>query len=157
MQVFSGTDEILRKYNYDRSSIVQILSHLQEIHSYLPFRELEYISDVLSLPLSKIFGIITFYADFKLNKPGKYNIKSCQGTACFVKNANMITNTLKFDFEIEPGKTTSDQLFSMEHVSCIGACALAPVVEINGEVHGEMDSKQMRRIVKRLKREAEKL
>ncbi|MHA2098570.1 MAG: NADH-quinone oxidoreductase subunit NuoE family protein [Candidatus Kariarchaeaceae archaeon] len=155
MQIFSGTDEILRKYDYNSSSIIQILSELQELHSYLPFEEIEFISKTLKLPLAKIYGIITFYADFKLNKPGKYNIKSCHGTACFVKNANMITNTLKFDFEIEPGKTTSDELFSMEHVSCIGACALAPVVEINGEVHGEMDSKQMRRIVKRLKREVE--
>lgn len=155
MQIYSETEEILKKYEYRASAIVQILSKLQNIHGFLPFGELEYIAKRLSLPLSKIFGIITFYADFKLNKPGKYNIKSCHGTACFVKNADMITNTLKFDFEIEPGKTTSDEIFSMEHVSCIGACALAPVVEINGEVHGEMDSKQMRRIVKRLKREAE--
>lgn len=155
MEIFSETDEILRKYEYKGSSIIQVLSELQEIHSYLPFEELKYISRSLKLSLSKIYGIITFYADFKLNKPGKYNIKSCHGTACYVKNADMITNTLKFDFDIEPGKTTSDDLFSMEHVSCIGACALAPVVEINGEVHGEMDSKQMRRIVKRLKRENE--
>lgn len=155
MQIFSETDEILRKYEYKGSSIIQILSDLQDFHSYLPFEKIEYISKRLNLPLSKIFGIITFYADFKLNKPGKYNIKSCHGTACYVKNAEMITNTLKFDFEIEPAKTTSDELFSMEHVSCIGACALAPVVEINGEVHGEMDSKKMRRIVKKLKREAD--
>ncbi len=155
MQIFSETDEILRKYKYKGSAIVQVLSNIQDSHGYLPYEELIYISNKLNLPLSKIYGIITFYADFKLNKPGKYNIKSCHGTACFVKNADMITNTLKFDFDIEPGKTTSDELFSMEHVSCIGACALAPVVEINGEVHGEMDSKQMRRIVKRLKREAE--
>lgn len=155
MQIFSETDEILRKYDYKGSAIIQILSDLQDFHSYLPFDKLEYISKSLNLPLAKIFGIITFYADFKLNKPGKYNIKSCHGTACYVKNAEMITNTLKFDFEIEPGKTTSDELFSMEHVSCIGACALAPVVEINGEVHGEMDSKKMRRIVKKLKREAD--
>ena len=156
MEIFSETDEILRKYEYKGSSIVQVLSELQNLHSYLPFEDLEYISRRLNLPLAKIYGIITFYADFKLNKPGKYNIKSCHGTACYVKNAEMITNTLKFDFDIEPGKTTDDELFSMEHVSCIGACALAPVVEINGEVHGEMDSKQMRRIVKRLKREEEK-
>ncbi|OLS23881.1 MAG: NADP-reducing hydrogenase subunit HndA [Candidatus Heimdallarchaeota archaeon LC_2] len=155
MQIFSETDEILRKYEFKGSSIIQILSDLQNSHSYLPFKELEYISKRLNLPLSKIFGIITFYADFKLNQPGKYNIKSCHGTACYVKNAEMITNTLKFDFEIEPGKTTSDELFSMEHISCIGACALAPVLEINGEVYGEMDSKKMRRIIKKLKREEE--
>ena len=153
MQIFSETDEILRKYEYKGSAIIQILSDLQDFHSYLPYEKLEYISKRLNLPLSKMFGIITFYADFKLNKPGKYNIKSCHGTACYVKNAEMITNTLKFDFELEPNKTTSDELFSMEHVSCIGACALAPVVEINGEVHGEMDSKKMRRIVKKLKRD----
>ncbi|MCE7735749.1 MAG: NAD(P)H-dependent oxidoreductase subunit E [Candidatus Heimdallarchaeota archaeon] len=157
MQIFSETDEILRKYDFKGSAIIQVLSDLQDFHSYLPFEKLEYISKRLNLPLSKIYGIITFYSDFKLNKPGKYNIKSCHGTACYVKNAEMITNTLKFDFEIEPGKTTSDEIFSMEHVSCIGACALAPVVEINGEVHGEMDSKKMRRIVKKLKREAEHL
>ncbi len=106
MQIFSETDEILRKYEYKGSAIVQILSDIQDFHTYLPYEELEYISERLNLPLSKIFGIITFYADFKLNKPGKYNIKSCHGNACYVKNAEMITKTMKFYFEIEPGKTT---------------------------------------------------
>ena len=86
MQLFSETDNILNKYNYASSSIIQVLSDLQAVYGYLPFEELEKVSEALNLSLAKIFGIITFYADFKLNKPGKYNIKSCHGTACYVKN-----------------------------------------------------------------------
>lgn len=149
--------DILDKYQKgDSTALISILNEIQEKYGYLPMNALEKVSKNLRISLAKIYGVVTFYSQFKLNKPGKYNIKSCHGTACYVKNAGMITNTLKFDYEIEPGKTTKDGLFSMEHVSCIGACALAPVVEINGEIHGEMDSKRMRRIVKKLKREAER-
>lgn len=148
--------DILDKYQGDSTALISILNEIQEKYGYLPMSALEEVSKNLRISLAKIYGVVTFYSQFKLNKPGKYNIKSCHGTACYVKNAGMITNTLKFDYEIEPGKTTKDGLFSMEHVSCVGACALAPVVEINGEIHGEMTSKKMRRVVKKLKREAER-
>lgn len=148
--------DILDKYHGDSTALISILNEIQEKYGYLPMSALEEVSKNLRISLAKIYGVVTFYSQFKLNKPGKYNIKSCHGTACYVKNAGMITNTLKFDYEIEPGKTTKDGLFSMEHVSCVGACALAPVVEINGEIHGEMTSKKMRRVVKKLKREAER-
>ena len=148
--------DILDKYRGDSTALISILNEIQEKFDYLPMNALEEVSKILHISLAKIYGVVTFYSQFKLNKPGKYNIKSCHGTACYVKNAGMITNTLKFDYEIEPDKTTKDGLFSMEHVSCIGACALAPVVEINGEVHGEMDSKKIRRVVKKLKREGAK-
>lgn len=147
--------DILDKYHGDSTALISILNEIQEKYGYLPMSALEEVSKNLRISLAKIYGVVTFYSQFKLDKPGKYNIKSCHGTACYVKNAGMITNTLKFDYEIEPGKTTKDGLFSMEHVSCVGACALAPVVEINGEIHGEMTSKKMRRVVKKLKREAE--
>lgn len=148
--------DILDKYHGDSTALISILNEIQKKYGYLPMSALEEVSKNLRISLAKIYGVVTFYSQFKLNKPGKYNIKSCHGTACYVKNAGMITNTLKFDYEIEPGKTTKDGLFSMEHVSCVGACALAPVVEINGEIHGEMTSKKMRRVVKKLKREAER-
>lgn len=148
--------DILDKYHGDSTALISILNEIQEKYGYLPMSALEEVSKNLRISLAKIYGVVTFYSQFKLDKPGKYNIKSCHGTACYVKNAGMITNTLKFDYEIEPGKTTKDGLFSMEHVSCVGACALAPVVEINGEIHGEMTSKKMRRVVKKLKREAER-
>lgn len=148
--------DILDKYHGDSTALISILNEIQKKYGYLPMSALEEVSKNLRISLAKIYGVVTFYSQFKLDKPGKYNIKSCHGTACYVKNAGMITNTLKFDYEIEPGKTTKDGLFSMEHVSCVGACALAPVVEINGEIHGEMTSKKMRRVVKKLKREAER-
>lgn len=148
--------DILDKYHGDSTALISILNEIQKKYGYLPMSALEEVSKNLRISLAKIYGVVTFYSQFKLDKPGKYNIKSCHGTACYVKNAGMITNTLKFDYEIEPGKTTKDGLFSMEHVSCVGACALAPVVEINDEIHGEMTSKKMRRVVKKLKREAER-
>lgn len=144
--------DILEKYPEKPSSLISILNDIQKNYDYLPFEALKQVSLNLNVSLAKIYGIATFYSQFKLSKPGKYKIKSCHGTACYVKNAEMITNTLKFDFDILPNKTTTDGLFSLEYVSCIGACALAPNVEINGEIYGEMDSKTMRKTIKKIKR-----
>jgi NADH:ubiquinone oxidoreductase subunit E len=144
--------DILEKYPENPSSLISILNDIQKKYDYLPFEVLQQVSKRFHVSPAKVYGVITFYSQFKLNKPGKYKIKSCQGTACYVKNAEMITNTLKFDYNIIPGKTTEDGLFSLEYVSCIGACALAPNIEINGEILGEMDSKIMRNTIKRIKR-----
>ena len=145
-------EDIFKDYQYDSTSLISLLNDIQEKYGYLPFSVLEQVSKRLNVSLAKIYGIITFYSHYKLNKPGKFNIKICHGTACYVKNAEMITNVLKYDYDLLPGKSTQDGLFSLEQVSCIGACALAPNVEINGEIHGQMDSKKMRKTLKRLKR-----
>jgi NADH-quinone oxidoreductase subunit E len=144
--------DIFEKYPQNPSSLISILNDIQKKFNYLPFEVLQQVSKRLHVSLAKIYGITTFYSQFKLNEPGKYKIKSCHGTACYVKNAEMITNALKYDFNIIPGNTTDDGLFSLEYVSCIGACALAPNVEINSEIHGEMDTKKMRKAIKRIKR-----
>jgi NADH:ubiquinone oxidoreductase subunit E len=144
--------EILDNYPKKSSSLIGVLNDIQNKYDYLPFEILQEVSKRFHVSLAKIYGVITFYSHYKLNKPGKFKIKICHGTACYVKNAEMITNTLKFDFDIRPGETTEDGLFSMDHVSCIGACALASTVEINGEVHGEMDSKKIRKTINKIKR-----
>ncbi|OLS22678.1 MAG: NADP-reducing hydrogenase subunit HndA [Candidatus Heimdallarchaeota archaeon LC_3] len=145
-------DDIFDKYRGDSTALISMLNDIQKKYKYLPMEALEQVSKKLHVSLAKIYGIITFYSHYKLNKPGKVNIKICHGTACYVKNAEMITNALKFDYDIIPNKTTEDGLFSLEHVSCIGACALAPTLEINGEIHGEMDTKKIRKIINKIKR-----
>ncbi len=144
--------QIMEKYNWDSSAIISILNEIQKHYDYLPFDALKYISKELNVPLSKINGIITFYANFTTNKPGKYKLRACHGTACFVKGANPLTDTLETEFGIVDGKTTEDGLFTLEVIACLGACAIAPVIEINGEVHGEMDPKKLKRLIKSIKR-----
>lgn len=146
------TLEVLDKHNREPSSLISILNEIQEEYHYIPRDIIEILADELKVSRAKIFGVITFYAQFKLVKPGKYMIKVCNGTACFVGGSGMIKNSLKFEFNILTDQTTEDGLFSMEEVSCIGACALAPVLDINGEVHGKMNTKKLKRAVKDIKR-----
>ncbi|MHA2250889.1 MAG: NADH-quinone oxidoreductase subunit NuoE family protein [Candidatus Kariarchaeaceae archaeon] len=152
MQTLSPTIALIEKYDFKPSALIQILSELHEIHDYLPLEEIKIISEKLGISLSKIYGVISFYAHFKLDKPGKHKVTVCSGTACFVKNATMLLDVLDFEFDIQDGKTTEDGLFSMESVTCLGCCALAPVVKMDDQVHGEMDLKKIRRLIKQTKR-----
>ncbi|MHA2090564.1 MAG: NADH-quinone oxidoreductase subunit NuoE family protein [Candidatus Kariarchaeaceae archaeon] len=153
MQIFSETDEILRKYEYKGSAIVQVLSDLQDFHTYLPYKKLDYVSKRLNLPLSKIYGIITFYAHFKLSKPGKHKLQICLGTACFVKNAKVLLDLIKNEESLEPGGTSSDGLVSLERVACVGNCALAPVAVLDDKIFPDMSIKKTRRLLKNIKQE----
>ena len=131
------TEEIIRKYGYKGSAIIQILTDIQAEYNYLPKEHLVYTSQRLKVPLSKIYSIATFYAAFSLNPRGKHMITVCSGTACFVRGVSDVLKRIEDRLGIEAGCTTPDNMFTLETVNCLGACALAPIVVVDGDYHGQ--------------------
>lgn len=137
---FHKLQEIIQKHDGKVSHLIAILQEVQEEYRYLPEEVLTYIAIALSLSPATVYGVATFYAQFSLIPKGKYIIRVCDGTACHVRGAEPIHFALRKKFDLPPGEiTTQDLQFTVETVSCLGACGLAPVLTINGEeVHGQM-------------------
>lgn len=132
-------NEIIEVHGNDKSSIITVLQDIQEEYRYLPMEVLEYVSYKMDVSPSKIFGIATFYENFSLEPKGKYIIKICDGTACHVRKSIPILEALRKELSLtNDKKTTDDMLFTLETVSCLGACGLAPVLTINEKVYGSM-------------------
>jgi NADH-quinone oxidoreductase subunit E len=130
---------VLAKYpNAQRDQLIPLLQEVQEQEGYLSKDAVIQIGKHLKLPTSKIYGVATFYNQFRFQAIGKYHILICRGTACHVKGSSSLLNTLQRLLKIEAGQTTRDGLFSLEVVACIGACGLAPVICVNGEFHGNL-------------------
>ena len=146
-------DAVIDRYDANRQFSLAILQDVQRAYNYLPRPALERIAQRLDLPLGEIYRLATFFAAFSLEPKGKYAIKVCTGTACHVYGAPRILEQLERDLEIKNGETTSDGIFSIEAVRCLGACALAPVVVVNEQVHGKMSGAAVSRLVDRLRRE----
>ena len=139
--------KILEKYTNDKSNLIQILNEVQENYGYIPKHAQLAISEYLDLPMAEIYGVITFYSRFTLKPKGKYNIAVCLGTACFVKGSEKILDRLKEKLGIDVGQTTKDGKFSIEATRCIGACGLAPVFTINGEVYGKATPEMLDKVI----------
>jgi NADH-quinone oxidoreductase subunit E len=136
---FARVCEILDRYERNATKLIPILQEVQEEYRYLPEEVLTYVATSLGLPPAKVYGVATFYAHFTLEAKGKYVIRMCDGTACHVKGSIPILEAVRKRLGMdEERKTTSDMLFTLETVSCLGACGLAPVMVINDEVHGQM-------------------
>ena len=142
---FRGTEEqkqqllqVIRELKDERGALMPILQKAQDIYGYLPIEVQTMISDETGIPLEKIYGVVTFYAQFSLYPKGKYAISVCLGTACYVKGSGDIYNKLCEKLGIEGGQCTADGKFSLDACRCIGACGLAPVMTINGEVYGKL-------------------
>lgn len=129
--------EILQQYTRDKSNLIQILNDVQDYYGYIPEKAQKEISDYLSIPMAEIYGVITFYSRFTLKPNGKYHIAVCLGTACFVKGSEKILDRVKERLKIDVGETSKDGKYSLEATRCIGACGLAPVFTVNGEVYGK--------------------
>ncbi len=138
----SKLDEILASYEYKKSNLIAILQKVQEVYRYLPEDAMIYIgTKIEGLSPATVFGVATFYAQFSLEPKGKFEIKVCDGTACHVRGSMPVLNAIKNKLELKDGSmTTEDGLFSLETVSCLGACGLAPVVVINDKVYPQMTS-----------------
>ncbi len=138
----SKLDEILASYDYKKSNLIAILQKVQEEYRYLPEEAMIYIgTKIEGLSPATVFGVATFYAQFSLEPKGKFEIKVCDGTACHVRGSMPVLNAIRNKLELKEGQLTSDNgLFSLETVSCLGACGLAPVVVINGKVYPQMTS-----------------
>ena len=137
---FKVMKEILESFDYKKSYLIAMLQKVQAIYKYLPEEAMTYIGEhVDGLSPATVFGVATFYAQFSLEPKGKYEIKVCDGTACHVRGSLPVLNAIKEKIKLEDGKfTTKDGLFTLEIVSCLGACGLAPVVVINEKVYPQM-------------------
>jgi NADH-quinone oxidoreductase subunit E len=132
-------DELLDSYRGKKGSVIPVLQQAQEIFGYLPKEVLLKISQELNIPISQIFGVVTFYAQFHLEPRGKNIIRSCQGTACHVRGAKGVLKAIQDKLGLKDGQvTTPDLKFTLESVACIGACGLAPVFMVNDETHGRL-------------------
>lgn len=155
MVVAADIDEILKNYpNAKRDSLIPLLQEVQEQLGYLSREAVVSIGRHLNLPASKIFGVATFYNQFRFQPQGKFHVQVCRGTACHVKGSAALLDAVKRELKIEPGQTTRDGLFSLEVVACIGACGLAPVIAINGEFHAGVTTQKAGRILDSYRRKA---
>ena len=145
-------DEILARYGYDKGNIIGIMQAVQEEYRYLPQEVLEYIADKIDVSTAKIFGVATFYGNFSMDVKGKYVIKVCRGTACHVrKSADVLQAIYDVTGLSENQPTTTDGLFTIETVSCLGACGLSPVVMVNETVHGAMNPDKAKALINELR------
>ncbi len=128
-------------------NLIMVLHQVQQAYGYIPRNIAIEVSEMLEVPLAKIYGVVTFYNFFKLQKAGKYIIQVCLGTACYLRGGDDLMKEFERELGIGVGGTTSDGLFSIEAVRCLGCCGLAPVVVVNGEVHGKLETKDVKNIV----------
>ncbi len=135
---FAQLDEVFKKYQGVKGALIPILQEAQNSYGYLPREVIQYIAEKTRVPVSQIYGVVTFYAQFHLNPRGKNIIRVCQGTACHVRGAKAILQAIEDKLSIKAGGTTEDLNFTLETVACIGACGLAPVLMVNDETHGRL-------------------
>ena len=128
-------------------NLIMVLHQVQQTYGYIPREVAIEVSKLLDVPLAKIYGVVTFYNFFKLQKAGKYIIQVCLGTACYLRGGDDLMKELERQLGIGVGGTTDDGLFSIEAVRCLGCCGLAPVIVVNGEVHGKLETKDIAGIV----------
>lgn len=148
MPTVKSVETILKEHpNAGRDHLIPILQEVQESEGFLSQESITKVGRALNLPSSKIFGVATFFNMFRFQPKGKYHVMVCRGTACHVKGSgkslDMVTKTLK----IQPGETSRDKMFSLEIVACMGACGLAPVVNINGQFYAKISPMKLQRII----------
>lgn len=146
-------EELFAEYQPIKDNLIQMLNEVQEHYGYVPMWVQEELSEFLSIPMAEIYGVVTFYSRFSLKPKGKYNISVCLGTACFVKGSQKIMDRLLERLKIQPGETTEDGLFSIEETRCVGACGLAPVFTVNGEVYGKATVQKLDQVLDELMRQ----
>ena len=144
-------DSLIEKYRNKRGNLIPILQGTQAIYGYIPKEAFEKISETTGLKLSDMYGVATFYTQFRLNPVGKHIVKVCHGTACHVQNATAVSDALEETLGIKDGETTEDNLFTLESVACLGCCSLAPVMMIGDETYGKLTDKQAVKIIKEIK------
>jgi NADH:ubiquinone oxidoreductase subunit E len=146
-QIFGDIQKIVDQNRNKAGALIRVLQEAQIKIGYLPTPVIATISRDLQVPLSEVYGVITFYHFFSLKPKGKYVIQVCMGTSCYVKGADKIMDILKRDWNLDPGNITPDGKFSLEIVRCIGACGLAPVVAVNADIHGKVKPANLKNIL----------
>ena len=155
---FNGTpeqkaqlDAVIAECKGDKSQLMHVMQEAQGIYGYLPREVQIMIAEGMDVPLEKVYGVATFYAQFSLSPKGEYDISVCLGTACYVKGAQQLTDKIVEILGIEPGECSADGKFSLEECRCIGACGLAPVLTVNEEVYGRLTADDVAGILEKYK------
>ena len=139
--------EIINRYRDERTPLMMILSDIQKEYGYIPLDVQELVSEETGIPVAEIYGVVTLYSFLSLNQKGKYVIGVCLGTACYVKGGQQIIDKFSELLGIKPGETTEDGLFTLSALRCIGACSIAPAVNINGKVYPKMTVDKVIKVV----------
>ena len=133
--------------------VVPMLQEIQEQFGYIPSEAVDWLAEKLKISKQEIYGVVTFYNHFRQNPPGKHEIKVCLGTACHVGGGEKLLDTIEEKLSIDSGETTPDGKFSLERVACVGACALAPAVVLDEDVHGRMTQRLLKRLLDKVQKE----
>ncbi len=147
--------QILAPYRRQKGNLITVLQKVQEEIGYLPEEAVSEIAYFLGMSKNEVYGVASFYAQFRFERQGEHTVKCCQGTACHVRGGRRILDTVKQELGIEPGETTEDYKFSLEIVTCFGACALAPVVVVDKTVNGRMTTVKAKQILAQYLKEPE--
>ncbi len=140
--------DIVERYKDKKGALIPILQDVQDVFRYISKESIEEIAGNTEYAESDIYGVTTFYSQFKMEKPGEHNIKICQGTACHVIGADTVLDVVLEELKLKDYGTTADGKFTVEEVACLGCCSLAPVIMIDGEVHGKLTPDKIRSILK---------
>ena len=152
---YKKVEVIVSKYSGNRDSLVSILQDVQSEYRYLPEDALRVVAGKLDLQLIQVYGVATFFKAFSLKPRGEHIVSVCLGTACHVRGAPAVLDEVKRQLGIEPGETTRDMQFSLETVNCLGACALGPIMVVDGKYHGQMSPGKVKKVLKQPKRNPE--
>ena len=144
----------LKELEKDNSNLIKALQLAQKKEGYISDESLREIADYLSIPPVEVEGVVSFYAQFKRTKPGQFIISVCDGTACHIKGSEQVKNWITEELGIEDGETDEEDLFSLETVACLGCCSLAPVIAVNGKVHGNLTRKKLKKTLQNYREEA---
>ena len=155
-KIIDFVKELEKTYKQEKDNLISMLEEVQEKFGFIPLEAQKELSEYLKIPMAEIYGVITFYSRFTLEPKGKHTISACLGTACFVKGSKKIMDRLTDRLKIEPGQTTKDGLFSIDETRCVGACGLAPVFTVNGEVHGKATVQKLDQVLDELLKEENK-
>lgn len=148
----SKIDEIISQTVNKKGALIPVLQKIQKVYGYVPEETIEQIASGLNVYPADVYGVLTFYSQFKLKPRGEYIVKVCCGTACHVKGSDRIAEDLITKLKVEVGETTEDRRFTLEKVACVGACALAPVILVNDDVHAKMTTDDARKMMTSLER-----
>ncbi len=150
---FQLLDGFIDEIEDKKSSLINVLHKAQEIFGYLPLEVQKHIAEKVDLPLSEVYGVVSFYHHFNLEPKGTYQISVCLGTACYVRGASKVLERIKQELNINVGETSKDARYSLQATRCVGACGLAPVVIINDDVYGRMTEERVPEILEKYKRD----
>ena len=146
-------DQIIEKFKNEKGTIIGLMQDIHGEYRYLPEEVLLRVSAELDIPMAKLYTLATFYKSFRLEPVGKHHVRVCIGTACHVNGATKIVETLERELGVKSGQTTEDNQFTLETVNCLGACALGPLVLVDGEYHGKIDQGKLKKLLNKYRKD----